>query len=148
MRTKQPIVKKLNVSADQAWEAISRVGGLDVWFPIIETCTVEGHGPGAVRKMTIVDAGGAIMDRIEELDPARRRLVYLRPVSPFPVSYYRGTVEVFESYDGLAVVVWTIDFESKSKDAQVVADLVKRAISDGIDGMNKDLLAGNVTTQE
>lgn len=141
MQTKQPITKKLGVSAGQAWEAISNIGRLDVWFPIIETCMIEGHGPGAVRTMTIVDAGGTIKDTIEELDPVKRRLVYLRPVSPFPVSEYRGTVEVFESYDGLAVVVWTIDFESKPEDAQAVADLVKGAISDGIDGMNKDLLA-------
>jgi hypothetical protein len=148
MRTKQPIVKKLNVSAGQAWEAISKIGRLDVWFPIIESCAVEGHGPGAVRTMKIVDAGGTIKDIIEELDSVRRRLVYLRPVSPFPVTYYRGTVEVFESYDGLAVVVWTIDFESKPDDAQAVADLVKAAISDGIDGMNKDLLAGKVTARE
>lgn len=142
MRTKQPIVKKLNANAGQAWDAISKIGRLDVWFPIIASCTVEGHGPGAVRTMTIVDAGGTIKDTIEELDPVRRRLVYLRPVSPFPVTYYRGTVEVFESYDGRAVVVWTIDFESEPEDAQAVADLVKSAISDGIDGMNKDLLAG------
>lgn len=141
MRTKQPITKKLNVSAGQAWEAISKIGRLDVWFPIIETCTVEGTGPGAVRMMTIVEGGGTIRDTIEELDPVRRRLVYLRPVSPFPVSYYRGTVEVFESYDGLAVVAWTIDFDSKPEDAQAVADLVNGAISDGLDGMNKDLSA-------
>jgi len=141
MRAKQPITKKLKVPAGTVWEAISSIGRLEVWFPIIETCRIDGQGAGAARVMTLVNGGGEIRDRIEEVDSARRRLVYLRPVSPFSVTYYRGTVEVFESYDGCGVVVWTIDFESKPEDAQSVADLVRGAIGDGLDGMEKDLLA-------
>jgi hypothetical protein len=141
MTTKQPIVKKLSVPADQAWQAIRAIGRLDVWFPIIETCRVEGRGPGARRYMTIVNGGGEIQDIIESIDDATRRLVYTRPVSPFPVSHYRGTVEVFTSYDGLAVVTWTIDFESKPEDAAGVAELVHGAIGAGLDGMEKDLRA-------
>lgn len=138
MLTKQPITKKLNVPAEAVWKAIRGIGRLDVWFPIIETCRVEGEGPGAVRYMT-VSGGGEIKDTIEEVDDAAMRLVYLRPVSPFPVSHYRGTVEVFESYDGLGVVAWTIDFESRTEDAASVAELVYGAISDGIDGLERDL---------
>ncbi len=137
--TKQPITKKLNVPADVAWDAIRKIGRLDVWFPIIETCRVEGEGPGALRYMTIAGGGGDIKDTIEEIDDVNKRLVYLRPVSPFPVTYYKGTVEVFKSYDGLGIVVWTIDFESKPEDTASVAELVHGAISAGIDGMEKDL---------
>jgi hypothetical protein len=141
MMTKQPITRKLAVPAEKAWQAIRGVGRLDVWFPIIETCRVEGEGPGARRYMTIVDGGGEIHDTIESIDDDTRRLVYSRPVSPFPVSSYKGTVEVFTSYDGLAVVVWTIDFESRPEDAAAVAELVHGAIGAGLDGMEKDLRA-------
>jgi Polyketide cyclase / dehydrase and lipid transport len=141
MRTKQAITKKLNVPANLVWNAISGIDRLDVWFPIIESCAVEGEGSGAVRRITLINGGGEIKDTIEEVDPVTRRLIYLRPVSPFAVTYYRGTVEVFESYDGYGVVVWTIDFDSKTEDAQSVANVVKGAISDGIDGLEKDLLA-------
>jgi len=55
------------------------------------------------------------------------------------VTYYKGTVEVFSSYDGLGIVVWTIEFDSKPEDAVVVAKLVHEAISAGLDGMEKDL---------
>ena len=136
--TKQPITKKLNVPADVVWGAIRKIGRLDVWFPIIETCRVEGEGPGALRYMTVA-GGGDIKDTIEEIDDVNMRLIYLRPLSPFPVTYYRGTVEVFKSYDGLGVVVWTIDFESRPEDEASVAELVRGAISAGIDGMEKDL---------
>lgn len=138
MMTKQPIVKKLNVPADVIWKAIRSIGRLDVWFPFIETCRVEGEGAGALRYMTIA-GGGDIKDTIEEIDDVNMRLVYLRPVSPFPMTYYKGTVEVFKSYDGLGIVAWTIDFESTPDNSASVAALVKGAISDGIDGMEKDL---------
>ncbi|MDX1915921.1 MAG: SRPBCC family protein [Methylophilus sp.] len=139
MQTKQPITKKINVPAEKAWEAISNIGRLDVWFSFLDSCRVEGNGLGARRYMTIANNGGEIHDIIEEIDHASRRLVYVRPVSPFPVSHYRGTVEVFKSYDGLAVVVWTIDFESKPEDSASVAEIVKGAIGGGIDGMEADL---------
>lgn len=140
MLTKQPITRKLKVPAEKAWDAISKIGRLDVWFPIIETCKVEGSGVGALRHMTVANGGGDIKDTIEEIDHQHMKLVYLRPVSPFPVTYYRGTVEVFKSYDGLAIVVWTIDFESKPEDSAGVAEIVFTAISAGLEGMEKDLL--------
>jgi len=139
MLTKQPITKKLNVPAEAVWNAIRNIGRLDVWFPFIETCKVEGDGPGALRYMTVANGGGDIKDTIEEIDDKNMKLIYLRPVSPFPVTYYQGTVEVFKSYDGLGIVVWTIDFESAPENAVSVAEVVYSAISQGIDGMEKDL---------
>jgi hypothetical protein len=138
MTTKQSITKKLNVPTDKAWEAISKIGRLDVWFPIISTCKVEGYGAGAHRHMTL-EGGGEITDVIKEINPTIKRLVYLRVKSPFPVTYYKGTVEIFDSFDSMAVIVWTIDFESDPENSVPVAELVKGAISAGIDGMEKDL---------
>ncbi|WP_333874233.1 SRPBCC family protein [Methylobacter sp.] len=66
MLTKQAITKKLNVPSDKVWDAISKIGRLDVWFPFIETCKVEGNGPGALRYMTIADGGGEIKDTMKE----------------------------------------------------------------------------------
>lgn len=138
MRTKQAITKKLNVPTEKVWNAIRDIGRLDVWFPIIASCQVEGHGVGAHRYMTL-EEGGKITDLIEEISDPNKRFIYLRTESPFPVTHYRGTVEVFDSYDSLAIVVWTIDFDSTPEESASVADLVRNAISDGIDGMEKDL---------
>src|SRR6185369_3864537 len=98
MHTKQAITKKLNVPTEKAWQAIRDIGRLDVWFPILATCQVEGKGAGAQRYMTL-EEGGKITDLIEEVSDANQRFVYLRTESPFPVTHYRGTVEVFDSYD-------------------------------------------------
>ena len=140
MRTKQAITKKLNVPTAQVWNAIRDIGRLDVWFPIIASCRVDGAGVGAHRYMGL-EEGGEITDLIEEICDVKKRFIYLRTESPFPVTHYRGTVEVFDSYDGQAIVVWTIDFESAPEASAPVADLVRNAIGDGIDGMEKDLCA-------
>lgn len=138
MRTKQAITRKLDVSAQKAWDAISGIDGLDRWFPIIATCRVEGEGAGARRYMNL-EEGGQIIDLVEQIDHAGKRFTYLRTDSPFPVTHYRGTVEVFDSYDAMAVVAWTIDFDSAPEDSAALADLVRSAISAGIEGMNEEL---------
>jgi len=74
MFAKQAITKKLNVPSEKVWDAISKIGRLDVWFPFIETCKVEGDGPGALRYMTIADGGGDIKDTIEEIDSKKNEI--------------------------------------------------------------------------
>jgi hypothetical protein len=138
--TKVTISKKMSVPSDEAWKAVGSIGRLDVWFPTIASCRVVGEGVGAERHMTL-RRGGKITDRIVDMDPKQRRLTYQRILSPFPVSSYTGTVEVFASFDALAIVVWTIDFESDPKDSQAVAATLRAGIGAGIDGMEKDLEA-------
>lgn len=122
--TKVTISKKMSVPSDRAWEAIRRIGRLDVWFPTIASCRVEGEGVGAHRHMTL-KRGGEITDRIVDVDAKERRLTYQRVRSPFPVTSYKGTVEVFKSFDSLAIVVWTVDFESDPKDSSAVAETLR-----------------------
>jgi hypothetical protein len=138
--TKVTVVKKLCVPSDRAWQAISRFDRLEVWFPTIATCAVQGDGVGAHRYMTL-KRGGDITDRMVDIDPARKRLTYQRLTSPFPVSSYRGTVEVFESFDSRAVVAWTVDFEADPEDSPAVAEALRTGIGAGVDGMERDLQA-------
>lgn len=138
MVTTVAIAKKLTIPSDKAWEAIGQIGRLDVWFPSIATCRVDGDGVGAHRYMTL-KRGGDITDRIVDINQASRRLTYERVRSPFPVSSYTGTVEVFESFDSRAIVVWTIDFESEPKDSAAVAEGLRAGIGAGVDGLEKHL---------
>jgi uncharacterized protein YndB with AHSA1/START domain len=140
MLTKALIARKMNVPAGRAWDALTAFGRLDVWFPSLATCKVEGGGVGAHRHMTI-EGGGEIVDRLVSIDPGKRRLVYNRIKSPFPVSSYIGTVEVFTSFDGSAVVVWTVDFESEPEHGPPVAARLEASIGAGVAGMAADLAA-------
>jgi polyketide cyclase/dehydrase/lipid transport protein len=139
MQTKQTISKKMDVSPDVAWKAIRQFGRLDVWFPSMAGCRIDGDGIGAVRHLTLDGGLGDITDHLLAIDDENRRLTYQRTESPFPVTSYVGNVEVFTSFDSNAVVVWTIDFESAPEASEGVAGLLKDAIAAGLDGMEADL---------
>jgi len=68
-----------------------------------------------------------------------RRLTEERTESPFPVTSYIGNVEVFSSFDSLAVVAWAVGFESELEVTEAVGALLKDAIAAGLDGMETDL---------
>jgi Polyketide cyclase / dehydrase and lipid transport len=138
MRTKAVIARKMRVPSSEVWEAVRGIGGLDVWFPSIASCRVDGDGVGARRSMTM-EGGGEITDEVVDVDSTLRRLRYERTESPFPVSSYRGTVEVFESFDSLAVIVWTVDFESEPEVGPAVARALEAGIGAGVEGMDEDL---------
>lgn len=138
MRTTMAVARKAAVPVEAAWAAVSRIGRLDVWFPSIATCRVDGDGVGALRYMTLA-RGGSIVDRVDGIDHARRRLVYDRIESPFPVSSYVGTVEVLESFDGRAVVVWTVNFVSAPQDSDRVKAQLEAGIGAGVEGLCADL---------
>ena len=73
------------------------------------------------------------------MQPEKMRLIYEREESPFAVTSYRGTVEVFESFDGFGIVVWTIDFESTPENSPVVNTQLEVGIGAGLEGMKADL---------
>lgn len=92
-----------------------------------------------MRHLTLEGGLGTMPDIVRSIEPEERRLTYERVESPFPVTSYVGTVEVFTSFDGAAVVVWTVDFESEPENSDVVAELLTGAIGDGVAGMDADL---------
>lgn len=139
MQTKQTITKKVNVPADKAWDAIRQFGHLDVWFPSMAECRIEGERIGAFCYLTLDGGLGNITDRLVAMDEDSHRLTYERTESPFPVTSYIGNVEVFASFDSLAVVSWTVDFESAPEVSEPVAAILKDAIAAGLDGMETDL---------
>ena len=132
------IVRTIDVPSIAAWEAIRGIGGLDRWFPVIATCRVEGEGVGAIRTLGLVQ-GGAMKDRIEEIDDAARRFRYLRFDHPLPATSYKGTVVVRGVAGGKSEVTWSveIDVEAQARDGLVA--FVGKALSDGIAGLGEDL---------
>ena len=70
-----------------------------------------------------------------------RRLRYHRTHHPFPVSDYFGTVEVFDAGPGASRLLWTVRFKGASENEAAVRELVHNAISDGVDGLERELIA-------
>ena len=138
MKDQINITKTIEINADLIWTAISGIGGLERWFPIIADCSVLGIGENAIRLITLVD-GGKIKDRIELIDHKQQILRYNRVESPFPVQRYIGTVQVCKESDVSAKLSWTIDIDVQEVHRDELHGLVYQAISDGIDGLASEL---------
>ncbi|HTO80294.1 MAG TPA: SRPBCC family protein [Methylocystis sp.] len=142
MTTTVVIDRILSTQAERVWAAIEAIGGLDRWFPIIDVCRVEGEGEGAGRVMTLAGGAGEMRDRIVEIARVNRRLRYQRTHHPFPFSDYFGTVEIFEVGPHASRLVWTVRFEAAPESEAAMRDLVHNAISDGVEGLEREMVAG------
>lgn len=142
MQTQVGVKKTIGASSDEVWKAIRGIGGLDRWFPIIESCHVAGDGVGAIRTLTLA-GGGEIVDVIEAIDDSRRRLCYRRTKHPFPVRQYRGVVEAQPEGEGTnavsCTVSWTVTIDVEDTDRDAVTTLLRQALSDGLDGLAREL---------
>lgn len=134
------VTKRLEASAEEVWAAIATIGGLDRWFPIISACRVEGAGVGASRIMTLA-SGEEMRDRITEIDAGARRLRYERPVHPFPATDYHGVVDIRDDGATQSVLSWTVRFDVAAEHRDEMLRLIETAISDGVDGLNRELRA-------
>jgi hypothetical protein len=132
------VTKIVDAPVEKVWSAIRSIGGLDRWFPIIESCQVDGQGVGAIRILGLV-GGGEMRDKIVEIADAERRLRYERFELPFPVENYRGMVEARGRADHRSEIVWGIQFEVAAEKRSELVSLIEGAVSDGIDGLEQEL---------
>ncbi len=132
------VTKTVDAPVEKVWLAIRSIDGLDRWFPIIDSCRVDGQGVGAIRTMGLV-GGGEMRDRVVEIADAERRFRYERFELPFPVENYRGIVEARGRADHRSEIVWGIQFEVAAEKRGELVAFIEGAISDGIDGLEQEL---------
>src|SRR5438445_683550 len=82
VRVRGSTMSEVNVSetvsapAVRVWEVLGDFGGVLKWGgKMLQSCTVEGSGVGAVRRIGL-PGGGEIAERCEAYDPAGRSLSY------------------------------------------------------------------------
>lgn len=132
------VTKIIALPTDKAWQAIAQIGGLDRWFPVITSCQVTGCDVGATRLMSLT-SGEEIIDRIESIDHQTRRFHYNRIKSPFPVNRYLGTVDVCKIGPDSSEISWTVEIDVGKDQRDDLIGFIKQALSDGIDGLERDL---------
>ena len=141
MRATTNVTKIVDAPVEIVWLAIRSIDGLDRWFPIIDSCRVEGEGVDAIRILGLV-GGGYMRDRILEIAEAQRRFRYERFELPFPVENYLGTVEVLERADLRSDVIWSIEFDVADDEKDELVAFIESALSDGVDGLERELRHG------
>ena len=132
------VTKIVDAPVEKVWLAIRSIGGLDRWFPMMDSCRVEGQGVGAIRTLCLV-GGGEMRDRIGEIADAERRFRYERFELPLPVENYQGTVEARGRADHRSEIFWGIQFEVAAEKRDELVAFIEAALSDGIDGLEQEL---------
>ena len=100
----------INRPADAVWQVLRDFGAACQYLIMVEKCTVEGQGIGALRTLTYTDAS-TIVERLEALDDAAHRLNYAL-LSDTPFRNCLTTVTVHDLDRGQCEVAWSAAFEA------------------------------------
>jgi len=126
--------------AARVWELLGDFGGILKWGgTMLQSCTVEGAGVGAVRRLGL-PGGAEIVERCEALDPAGRSLSYsIVGRSPIPIRNYLSTVKVIEEGPAACRVDWRSTFEPEGVPEEQAQAMVRGIYTGGIAGVRKFL---------
>jgi hypothetical protein len=117
----------INAPADAIWQVISNFGAGGQDLPGVVTCMVEGEGIGARRTLTSAD-GSTIIERLDELDHAARRLRYaLLADTPFGNCLTTVTVRVLDPNQ--AALEWSATFLPVGLPPNEAAELMEGALA-------------------
>ncbi|HSJ96400.1 MAG TPA: SRPBCC family protein [Myxococcota bacterium] len=126
--------------AAKVWELVRDFGGVAKWGgPALQSCTVEGAGIGAVRRIGL-PGGLTIAERLEAYDEAGRSLSYaIVEKSPIPVKDYLSTIRVLEDGPQACRVDWASRFEPDGASAEQAQAMIRGVYAGGIAGLRKAL---------
>lgn len=111
----------IDAPADVVFRDVSDFGNLDR-LEIVESCTVEGDGVGAIRTVVFADPSlGHVVERLEAWDPKQRTLSYsiLNEDCALPVRSYLATVRVYETGPSACMLEWGSSFEPLAAEAEL-----------------------------
>jgi hypothetical protein len=122
----------VDVPADDVWDAVRDFGALDrrLVAGFVTATTLDGD----VR--TITYANGMVMrELMVDRDDERRRLVYIPDGdSPFDITHYNGSVQVFSNPGEPTRIEWIVDILPHS-----MADTLESAMTDASVAMKRTL---------
>jgi predicted TIM-barrel enzyme len=133
-------------SADAVWSLIRDFNGMPEWHPAITASELTEGGSGtevgAVRRLTLGD-GGAVVERLLELNDADRRFTYEFLENPFGVRRYVATLRVAPvTTSGESFVEWWAEFDAEAADEERLVNFFAGAVyGSGITALAKRFAA-------
>jgi len=116
--------------ADAVWSYFRDFGGLMKWAGgMVQACTLEGEGIGAVRTLTLAQ-GNPTRERLVQFDEADRSFSYtILGISDLPVDDYVGSVKLRPEGNARTSIDWIGTFDAKGApeaDAKRVVEAIYR----------------------
>ena len=130
----------IHVPADVVWQAISDFGAACQFLVGVVDCTIEGEGVGARRTLTSTD-GSTIIERLETLDGAARRLSYAL-LTDTPFRDCLTTMQVHDLGPNQAEVEWSATFEADGLAVDEARDMLEAALTANCLALKQSMEAG------
>jgi hypothetical protein len=133
------VIDEIGTSADSLWKLVSNFGDLS-WSPMIESCTLEGEGVGAVRTLLPKGAPAPLQERLDFQDAATHSYGYsFVGENTMPCENYRATVKIADLGADRCRIEWRGSFEPKGASEEKVSGIFA-AIYRGAIAAYKELL--------
>jgi hypothetical protein len=130
----QTIVTSIDLAAspDEVWALIGTFGAM--WHPLMARIDLAGTGVGQLRTIETVD-GKKIVERLEEIDPAKRFYRYAM-ITGIPAADYTGTLDVKPKGSGSSVE-WRVQYRADGQPDLIVRTVVTALEKVGLDALKK-----------
>jgi len=131
MRQTVTVQQEIAGNAEAIWATISAGGNVHQWFPVIQSCRLEGSGEGASRFCTMTD-GNELKERIIEVNHAARRFRYAIDQHPLPAQDVISSIEVKDTSNGRTSITWGAEFEASEPTIPQIKEMLRQLYTQGI----------------
>jgi hypothetical protein len=134
MRQSVTVEQAISAKPDLIWATISAGGDVHQWFPVIQSCQLEGVGEGASRFCIMTD-GSELQECIVEINHTARRFRYAINQHPLPAQNFIGSIEVKTTGNGDTLVCWSAEFDASEDAASQIKEMLQGIYIQGIQGL-------------
>jgi hypothetical protein len=131
----------LHASTEAAWQVISDFGAACNYLHMVVSCTVEGVGVGALRRLSSAD-GSTIVECLVILDEVAHRLSYAL-VTDTPFRNCLTSICVDDLSGAWSEVTWSATFEADGIPASEAQDMLAGALTANSLALKQYLERGN-----
>jgi hypothetical protein len=122
-----------SMSYDALWKKVGGFCGIGDWHPAIEKCVLNADGK---KRALTLKSGGAVVERLESVDDAKRTYTYTIVFGPLPVANYHSTISVSPDAKGSSIK-WVGAYAAKG-----ASDADAKKVFDGIYESGEKALVG------
>lgn len=101
------VERTVPVARAKVFAALSDFGAVEKLLPgQIESCTLDGSGVGAVRRITVKGTPGQFVERLEAVYDGRLISYSMVAKSPLPLDLYHAVVTLADAPGGGCHIAW------------------------------------------
>ena len=124
------VKKTIAVAPDKVWPTIASGTGVNKWFPVIDTCRVEGDQ----RYCTMI-GGGDLVETLIKTDHKTRSFIYSVDKHPLPWGPVDSKITVKDAGMGKSEIVWHASFDCAEETQAKAKAMLEDLYGQGIDAL-------------